>query len=397
MRGHSPYWAGAPPGGAGHQGAQVPAPGQWTHPAQGNAQQAHWGHPQQAQWGYPQQTHHPHHAQPAVAPAPHHDAHWQQPGHAPVARHAPAALLPAAMRPGDDPMTVFTETRVLAGHGSAAQHRALLDAVADHGVRTEAEGRARSKRGCILMAGSFVLLAVGIAAVLLHPLLALIGVVGFLALLLLGIVSLVRGATMKREAVEPRRPQLCRRLIELLERDLEPGAPLHVHVDLRPVTHHAKLRWSGQWGMWHTSFFHDDWLWIQGRLADGTDVLVTATERARERRRQQRSASGRIKTKRKQKSKHLLSVKLRPRRKHHPMLETVAQRGHGAVQLAPFLRPKSLNASKGRVVLTAEIPADWTETVPGERTHQPRASLGVASMLLSLFQILQLSAKLAER
>ena len=220
---------------------------------------------------------------------------------------------------------------------------------------------------------------------------------GSVILFVSGIITLVIGLRAGKLDLEDRRYELCRRLLEVLMRDIGPGYPMWAYVDLNAADMNTKLVRTYERSPWTFKHYRDNWLWIQGDLLDGSVFTVTMAERKRVRSGWKRGYSGKMKYKTKAKSKHEVQVRLAPREKKHPGLGQVAWRGHGAVQLPPYAHPKGLAFKKGELRLKAQM-FEWDEPGPNEPpTHTPRASTTIASMLLSLYQMVNLSKTMAKK
>ena len=210
-------------------------------------------------------------------------------------------------------------------------------------------------------------------------------------------VAIIKAYKASKLDLENRRYELLARLLEVLARDMAPSYPLHVYLDLRAAELPLKLVNTYKRGSWNFKAYRDNWLWMQGDLLDGNVFTVSMTERLRVRSGWKRGASGKMKHKTKRKSKHEVQVRVAVRLKKHAHIANIAQRGHGAVKLPPYCQPKSLQCKKGELRLKAMM-MDWNEPGPNQQpTHVPRASTAIASMLLSLYQVVSLSQQVTKQ
>ena len=196
---------------------------------------------------------------------------------------------------------------------------------------------------------------------------------------------------------EDRRYELLARLLELLSPDLPADAKVRVRLDLKPSNHKSKHSHKGQVRVWQVDYYVDPWLQVETKLADGTALKLLMTERRQDRVKHYRSRSGKSKSKRKQKSSHVVLVGLKPKTKRYDHLSQLAPQAKGAIKLPPFGLLKDLSVEEGAVTLKVATKENWGASAPGEPDEQASGTQLVAMMLLSLYQILNLSRELTRK
>lgn len=220
-------------------------------------------------------------------------------------------------------------------------------------------------------------------------------------LLVVSIVLTVRWRRAKARDLENRRYELCARLLDMLGPDLDAAQPVQIQLDLRAADHPAKLTGETNTPPWKNKHYVDPWLWLQAALLDGGRLTLRCTERKRVRRGWKRGSSGKMKRKVKAKSKHEVAVQVAVKPAKHPNIDALAKNGRGAVQLPHFLTAKAIDGKKGQIRLKAAFRGDWYEPGPEAdeyaRSVVPRASVGIAAMLLSVYQVIHLSRRLHKR
>ncbi len=244
--------------------------------------------------------------------------------------------------------------------------------------------------GVLLTVGSII---IGVVTGFSIPLL----VVG---LLLLSVGALITGIVMSvlhgRMNYDNKRYEMLNGVLDLLGRDTHPDAVLHVRMDLRNPNHQQKFRTTGQAGPWKVRYFEDPWMNVQGRLLDGTAYQLTMIEDFQSRSRWKRSASGKNKHKTKTKTATTWVLRLRTKPDKHPYIGQLSPDVAGAVQLPPWVTLKSVEAKGNTLVLKVNAKTAWhVAPTPGRRPSQDGLAV-VAMMFLSLYQVVNLSRRLAK-
>lgn len=207
-----------------------------------------------------------------------------------------------------------------------------------------------------------------------------------------GIMSSLAGAAN----ADDKRYELLQAVLGLLEVDVRPEVPVSVRLDLRKPNDKSKYTESGEVRGWNVKYFVDPWLQMRGKLADGTSFKVVVTERFQERTRWKRSRSGKMKRKSKTKSATRFDVQLKPKTKRYKKLDELGESARGAVQLPPSVALKGMAIEEGGVVLKAITKAPWDIPTPEEPVEGQDGAQIVAMMLLSLYQVLNLSRALTK-
>ena len=211
----------------------------------------------------------------------------------------------------------------------------------------------------------------------------LLGIIGF-GLLVWGLVS--RGKAGSTD-FEDRRYQLLDRMNRLIGVDMAPHAVLDLTLNLERVDSKHKLINKGKAGIWNVDYYEDSWLKLRGQLLDGTRFSLELTEKYQYRHRKKRSASGKIKHKSKTKSAIQAIVSLKAKEKRYPDAEQLGQQARGALQLPQATQVKELCAKDNVLTLKTARKGDWNVDSSTDL---------LSGMLLSLYQVLNLSRKIGK-
>ena len=284
----------------------------------------------------------------------------------------------------------FNSTLVYEAQAPAEQLQADLQQIREFDKRAEEKTR-RYKYitfGSLLFGiGSFVL----VIALNKVGLLALVGVAVFG--LITGIVLWVRGAKFN---LANRRYELFGELARLLGRDMAKDAALTVALDMTPPNDARKKVNEGQAGDWKVKYFVDPWLKLGGRFADGTSFQITLIEKFQARGKWKRSRSGKNKYKTKTKSSTQAAVRLFPKLKRYENLPQVTDKAASLLRLPEWVTVKNMDATADELSLTACTTEAWSV-----RRHDPKTTHDgvemVATMLLSLYQVLHSANALSEK
>lgn len=217
------------------------------------------------------------------------------------------------------------------------------------------------------------------------------------ALVVSGVVTAVRRNAWMRLDVENRRYEAAVRLLDILGGDIDPAAPVQLQLRLVRTGDASNLKAERHAHGYDVELFENRWLSLGGALLDGSRFELGVVELLQKRSRSRRSASGRLKTKRKQKSRELATLELRVKDRKHPRLAAIVKSAQGAIQLPEAVKALGLTARSGMLRLRVELSPQWVEPGPDEPGDEPRCSTAVAMMFLSLYQVLNLSAKLSRR
>lgn len=206
-----------------------------------------------------------------------------------------------------------------------------------------------------------------------------------------GITLLIKAYFAHKQDVEDRRYELVRTIIDLLSRDTAPDTQFKVNLSLRPADRKANFQTKGKIGHWNYKLYHDGWLHLEVKLLDGTACRIQLTERRQKRHRWKRSRSGKSKLKTKEKSALEAAIRLKPKTEKYTKLSELGADARGAVQLPEWAMAKGLTVEDGGLMIKAATKTEWDAPKEGDRGTGPHGVHLVAMMLLSLYQVLNLS------
>lgn len=216
------------------------------------------------------------------------------------------------------------------------------------------------------------------------------------ALAVTGAAALVYRGTQGKFDYEDRRYVLLERILPLIEADLATGAPIDVRMDLAKPTVASKSNGGAEIRGWKVKFFEDPWLSMSGQFVDGTRFFLEATEKFQKRSKWKQSSSGKMKHKTKTKSATQLSLHLAVKPKRYPALERVHAQADGALQLPKKVMVKRVDTAADSLGLRVLIKSEWDCPPPGEASAAIDGRELVASMFLSLYQVLNLAKAVAK-
>ncbi|RKH45477.1 hypothetical protein D7Y23_25625 [Corallococcus sp. AB050B] len=221
------------------------------------------------------------------------------------------------------------------------------------------------------------------------------------AAFVVGIGLLVWRALLRKRDLDNRRYDLARVLLQRLQVDLAPKAPVRLKLDLRAPDEPDKHAGQGMVGEWSTEFFVDPWFSLETRLADGTFVRIRMVERFQKRKRTRTTVSF-LRIQRKTKGKHkscaVLDVSARVKPERYPGLEQLKARATGAVRLPPRVQLSRVRLAADRLSLRARLSGEWVARAErAEALEKEDASRTATMMLLSLYQVLGYARRRAKR
>ncbi|NNB85780.1 hypothetical protein HJC10_07935 [Corallococcus exiguus] len=291
------------------------------------------------------------------------------------------------------------------------------DLLEDMEVLSQLDARAEGQRRALEWSGWFTVIPGAVMAVLSYgvwvgnaeadtrlseaaeQLLAVTGSVGGL-LLVAGLCLFLARAALKKRDLDNRRYGLAQVLLQRLEMDLAPDAPVRLKLDLRPPDVLDKRVNQDMVGWWNTDFFVDPWFTLETRLADGAFVRIRMVDQLQKRERSKTSASGKTKTKTKRKGFARLEVSVRVKPERYPGLERLKVRATAATRLPRKVELERVRVAAGRLSLRARLSDEWVAR-PGRETGDPEApafwkqalekddaSRTATMMLLSIYQVL---------
>ncbi|MBN8229949.1 hypothetical protein JYK02_20765 [Corallococcus macrosporus] len=205
---------------------------------------------------------------------------------------------------------------------------------------------------------------------------------------------------LKRRDLDNRRYGLAQVLLQRLQVDLGPDAPVHLKLDLNPPDLLDKRVRQDMVGWWNTGFFVDPWFLLETRLADGTFLRIRMVEHLQKRERSKTSASGKTRTKTKRKGFARLEVSVRVKPERYPGLERLKARATDAVRLPRRVELERVRVAGDRMSLRARLSDEWVarpQKVAGDpeapafwkqALEKDDASRTATMMLLSLYQVL---------
>ncbi|RKH69731.1 hypothetical protein D7X96_13930 [Corallococcus interemptor] len=239
-------------------------------------------------------------------------------------------------------------------------------------------------------------------------LLAVTGTVGLL-LVVAGVLLFLWRFGLRRRDLDNRRYGLARALLQRLELDLGPDAPVWLKLDLRAPDVLDKRVKQDMVGWWNTDFFVDPWFKLEARLADGAFVQIAMTEHLQKRERSKTSASGKTRTKTKRKGFARLSVSVRVKPERYPGLERLKVRATAATRLPRRVELERVRVAAGRLSLRARLSDEWVARAgrePGDpetpafwkqALEKDDASRTATMMLLSVYQVLGYARRRAKQ
>lgn len=262
-----------------------------------------------------------------------------------------------------------------------------------HGIDKHSEKQQRL--GCWAMGLGFLSLFPVTPILVSNGMASLGGITGIAGIAVL-IVGVVKQYKYGRTDFEDRRYRLLESLTRLLQVDMAPEAQMSISLNLLPQNHKSKFQSKGTAGLWSVDHFLDHWLQISGRFLDGTYFSISMTEKHQARSRRARTSRGKTKFKQKTKNASVVVVALKTKADRYLPIEKLGENVQGALQLPYGSFVKSLNAEGNQIQLTVTTKTAWGVAVPGgEKVLFDGVQL-VASMFLSLYQILNLSREVVK-
>ncbi|RKH14905.1 hypothetical protein D7X74_19360 [Corallococcus sp. CA047B] len=218
-------------------------------------------------------------------------------------------------------------------------------------------------------------------------------------LLAVGLLLFVRRDRLKPRDLDNRRYGLARVLLQRLQVDLAPDAPVRLKLDLRQPDVREKRVRQDMVGWWNTEFFVDPWFLLETRLADGTFLRIRMVEKHQKRERHKTNARGKTKRILKLKGFARLEVALRVKPERHPGLGALKGQATNATRLPPRVELERVRVAADRLSLRVRLAKDWVAQarqasadpeVPSiwtEALGKDDASRTATMMLLSLYQV----------
>jgi hypothetical protein len=209
------------------------------------------------------------------------------------------------------------------------------------------------------------------------------------------VTSGVKLFTEGKMDTEDRRYELVQEMLKLISSDIDDGTPLKLHMNLNKPNRKENADGEASVYGWKVKYYRDPWLEVRGRFLDGTKFQVMALEKYQHRSKWKTSASGKKKHKTKTKTATEFIINLRFKSTRYPNMEALTEKARGAVKLPSGLLIKSVELSAGQASLRTNTKTTWH----GVESDEPglNASHGLASMFLSLYQILNLSRDTSKR
>jgi len=240
------------------------------------------------------------------------------------------------------------------------------------------------------------------------------GATNFLTIGLLVWLYFVRRSHKRMDVVD-RRYRLVQRTLENLSSNIENAQLLDVKINLNnPERSETERRETENINGWKVKFFEEEWANLSGRFSDGTRFQFLASEKLQRRTKWKRSRSGKNKRKTKSKSTSEFTINLKVKASKYPYLEQLEKQGRQAIQLPRELLLRRFTVKGNSISLTTRTKAAWDlkKDVPSTSSNSIdnigatlRQKMGpktfdavgaVASMFLSLYQVLNFSRKIAK-
>jgi hypothetical protein len=191
------------------------------------------------------------------------------------------------------------------------------------------------------------------------------------------------------------RPELIKKLLEMLSRDMAENASLTTQINLDQPKHDRKKTHTiphPHRKDWKIDLYRDPWLSLGGKFQDGTRFLVSTTELYQKQYGWKRGRSGKSKYKSKEQSKASeIDIKLNFSQKKYGAIKALKQGAIDAVTLPDYAQIKRLEMSDNYIYLAIKI------------RHISSMNLGsdlyqaITMMFLSLYQVLNLARILSKK
>lgn len=213
-------------------------------------------------------------------------------------------------------------------------------------------------------------------------------------------IAAVYAGIMKRKYkhlnLQNQRYELLKKILEMLERDMENNAKINVHLVLSPPTQKDKrintIPHPYQSGF-KIDLFRDEWLKLQGQFLDKTRFILTATELYQTKYGWKQSRSGKSKYKSKSKPKGLeFSLALTCSRRRYEAIKVLQNEVTSAVKLPDMILVKRLRVTDKEMELTTKMPPSY---LSGDSTNLIYRT--ITMMYFSLYQVLNLAKMLSKK
>ena len=232
------------------------------------------------------------------------------------------------------------------------------------------------------------------------------GATNFLTVGLLVWLYFVRRSHKKMDVVD-RRYRLIHRTLKLLSSNINENELLNLTLNLNnPERKETQLPETEEIRGWTVKFYEEEWANVTGRFSDGTRFQFIAFEKFQRRTKWKTSRSGKSKRKSKSKSTSEFTINLKVKPSKYPHLEQLEKQGQRAVQLPVDLLLRRFQVKGNGLTLTTKTKAAWDiEDQRNPPSNVGNTNLGrksfdaveaVASMFLSLYQVLNFSRKIAK-
>ena len=218
---------------------------------------------------------------------------------------------------------------------------------------------------------------------------ALLAVFGIVA-----IIGVIFTAKYRRLGIPQSRYELSQKLLSMLRRDIPEIEPMTINLVSSNATDKSKLietKPHPDRRNWKIDFFEDRWLTLEGKFIDGTKFLLTGTEINLKAYGWKRSSSGKSKYKSKSKSKGIeVNLELNYPRKKYGAIQILKSEALEAVKLGPRATLKNLKITDKAIKMSVKMSPLISED--GEELYR-----AIATMFLSLYQILNLAKQLSKK
>lgn len=203
----------------------------------------------------------------------------------------------------------------------------------------------------------------------------------------------IRRSKYRRLNLPNHRYELTKKVLEMLERDMDKEANVNVHLVLSPANQKSKLIKTVEHPLksgFKIDIFQDDWLKMEGQFLDKTRFVVTTSELNQTAYGWKRSMSGKSKYKTKSKAKGLdisLNLTYPPRR--YGAIKVLNNEVVNAVKLPQMTKVKRMRVTDKEIKLVVKMPPSmfWDQ----EKLYQT-----ITMMFLSLYQVLNLARMLSK-
>jgi hypothetical protein len=277
----------------------------------------------------------------------------------------------------------FQKTLTYTATSSTGQIFQDLDAIA----KLDQEAEKKKFRYTIVFALGLLCLFVSFFLISSVPEIAIILLISSVVAVIIGGIFMGRYG---RVDVPNYRYELTRRIIYLLNRDLQENTNLHINLIFSPPTQKQKQISTGNHPSrrgWKVELFQDQWCSIEGEFSDRNRFQLILNEFHRIA--SGRNPRGKYKSKKKPKGGEVF-LKLTCNQRQYGAIKILKQDAQGAIKLPDRVKIKGLNITDKAILLRVNVPSEiWN--------NQDVMYQTITLMFLSLYQVLNLARMLSQK